>query len=229
MKNKISTNGIWIIGDTHGEYNKLVALIDKLPKDAEICFTGDLIDRGEESAHIVELIIRNGWSCVLGNHEQMMIEAHDGGDSSNWECGGGRETLDSYEDFSNEIYFKHIEWMKELPYFLYFEFDGYKPLVVSHSYIHDVWMGKDYDYLEKEMENVLWRHMFDNSLFNNELEIENNIFNIFGHTPVPEVIIESTYSMVDTGATYKNKKYGKLSAIHYPSLEVVNGGANIGI
>ena len=63
--------GIWVIGDVHGEYEKLLLLLSKLPKDAIVCFTGDLIDRGEESAKVVELVINNGYFCVLGNHEVM--------------------------------------------------------------------------------------------------------------------------------------------------------------
>ena len=37
----------YIIGDVHGCYDTLMALIAKLPEDAEIVFVGDLIDRGK--------------------------------------------------------------------------------------------------------------------------------------------------------------------------------------
>lgn len=36
----------YIIGDVHGCYDTLIALIKKLPEKAEIIFLGDLIDRG---------------------------------------------------------------------------------------------------------------------------------------------------------------------------------------
>ena len=35
-----------IIGDVHGCFDTLIALIAKLPTDAKIIFVGDLIDRG---------------------------------------------------------------------------------------------------------------------------------------------------------------------------------------
>jgi len=36
----------YIIGDIHGEYQVLLKLIEKLPKDAKLIFVGDLIDKG---------------------------------------------------------------------------------------------------------------------------------------------------------------------------------------
>jgi len=64
--------------------------------------------------------------------------------------------------------------------------------------------------------------MNDEKFFNKNKEIKNGIFNIFGHTPLPEPIVTDTYAMIDTGATYvNNKQLGYLSAIHYPSLEVI--------
>ena len=45
---------MYIIGDVHGCYNTLMELIAKLPKDAKLCFVGDLIDRGPNSKDVVE-------------------------------------------------------------------------------------------------------------------------------------------------------------------------------
>ena len=43
---------IYVIGDVHGCYRSLLALIEQLPHkfDSKICFVGDLIDRGPASA-----------------------------------------------------------------------------------------------------------------------------------------------------------------------------------
>ena len=56
-KVNISQKGIWVIGDVHGEYEKLRSLLTKIPKDENVCFVGDLIDRGERSAEVVDLVI----------------------------------------------------------------------------------------------------------------------------------------------------------------------------
>jgi len=42
----------YIIGDVHGEYQTLLALVAKLPKDTKFIFVGDLIDRGLQSREI---------------------------------------------------------------------------------------------------------------------------------------------------------------------------------
>lgn len=221
---KIDSNGIWIIGDVHGEYDKLVELLDKLPKDANICFTGDLIDRGKKSAHVVEYVMKNGWDCVLGNHELMMIKgALDESEKSLWKQNGGTKTIKSYYKFKREIFANHVRYMRKLPYFKYYEVEGAdKPLVVSHSYIHHVWVDKNHIYDELSGDDILWRHMNNSKLFDVEKEKANGIFNIFGHSPISKIIVTDTLAMIDTGACFNDKeKFGILSAIHYPSMEVV--------
>lgn len=219
----IYKNGIWVIGDVHGEYGKLLKLINKLPKESQVVFVGDLVDRGENSAEVLELVIKRNYECVLGNHELMMIESTIDMDKNyDWNASGGNNTLYSYELHNKEVWNSHIQYLKTLPYFKYYEINGHKPLVVSHSYIHHKWIDKQHQYCKYDGEDILWRHMHDKKLFIADKEIKNNIFNIFGHTPIREPIITDTYAMIDTGATYKKNGYGKLSAIHYPSLEVIN-------
>ncbi len=211
-------NGIWVIGDVHGEYDKLIRLINKLPKNVNIYFTGDLIDRGDSSSKVLDLVIDNNWSSVLGNHEQMMIKAVKNPEIyKNWLMCGGAETIDSYKD--KAIYPSHYKWLESLSYFYHLEIDGYKPLVISHSYIHNDWVDKEYKYSSYDGKDILWRHMHNKNFFNEEKEIENNIFNIFGHTYISKPIVTDAYAMIDTGATYE--KYGTLSAIHYPTLEII--------
>ncbi len=63
----------FVIGDVHGNFNTLKKLISKLPLNSEIIFVGDLIDRGLNAKEVVEFIRKNNYKCVLGNHEEMMI------------------------------------------------------------------------------------------------------------------------------------------------------------
>jgi serine/threonine protein phosphatase 1 len=212
---------IWIVGDVHGSYNKLVKLINALPKDAIIYFTGDLIDRGKDSLKVVDLIIDRGYSSVFGNHEWLMkYTLVDNGNYDDWLINGGNQTVKSYKNYPDSKLEEHLNFLTKLPYFLYYELEGCKPLVVSHSYIHDIWKGKDYEYNTKELNSMIWRHLYDRSILNKfkQKEIKNNIYNIFGHTIVEESVITKHYAMVDTGVY---KEYGKLSAICYPTLEVV--------
>ncbi|WP_373001390.1 metallophosphoesterase [Sulfurimonas sp.] len=63
----------YVIGDVHGNYKTLLALVQKLPSDATIVFVGDLVDRAGESAEVVKFIRDNAHLCVMGNHEEMMV------------------------------------------------------------------------------------------------------------------------------------------------------------
>ena len=67
---------IYIIGDVHGCYKTLLALINKLPnkEKSKICFVGDLVNRGANSYDVIKLIIDNNYDCVLGNHERMFLD-----------------------------------------------------------------------------------------------------------------------------------------------------------
>jgi hypothetical protein len=85
-----------------------------------------------------------------------------------------------------------------------------------------VWVEKEHKYSLHNGDDILWRHTLDREHFDRDRELKNGIFNIFGHTPVPKPIVTETYAMIDTGAHYvSNKQLGYLSAIHYPSLEVI--------
>lgn len=219
----INEDGIWIIGDVHGEFDKLVDLIEKLPSSANICFTGDLVDRGEKSAEVVDLIINNNYECVLGNHELMMIEAlNEGKYLDDWKLNGGNKTANSYLKYPDEKLTEHLDFMSKLPYFKYYEFEGHKPLVVSHSYIHHIWYHKNYQYTKDTAEDILHRHMHSKKLFDRSKELISGIYNIFGHSVIQEARITDTYAMIDTGAAFKrDKRFGKLTAIHYPSLKMI--------
>ena len=63
-----------IIGDVHGEYKTLMALLKKMP-DYQPLFLGDMIDRGPDSKKVLDFAMKHG-KAVLGNHEHMMIDAY---------------------------------------------------------------------------------------------------------------------------------------------------------
>jgi serine/threonine protein phosphatase 1 len=112
-----------IIGDVHGHFQGLKTLFSLLELDDRdrVYFLGDLIDRGPESAQVVEFVRTGQYPCLLGNHEQMMRLAFNTSSSDyfameGWLSAGGRSTLDSYEDLSQlDI---DLEWMATLPTYL---------------------------------------------------------------------------------------------------------------
>jgi len=66
-----------IIGDVHGCYKTLQALLAKilLNHNEQICFVGDLIDRGPKSKEVVDFVRDRGHLCVKGNHEDMAVKS----------------------------------------------------------------------------------------------------------------------------------------------------------
>lgn len=117
----------YVIGDIHGHYDALSGLLDGIApsSDDEIYFLGDLIDRGNQSAQVVNFMMENNYPCLLGNHEVMLLESftENGLNHSafqSWLHNGGYPTIASYR---NKIPPEHLDWMRSLP--LYLDLDDY--------------------------------------------------------------------------------------------------------
>ncbi len=94
---------MWIIGDIHGCLDELELLLDRIPRKDRLIFIGDYIDRGPDSAGVVERALeeRDRSRYLLGNHESMMLAYYDDPDSREglaWTFwgNGGQATLRSY-------------------------------------------------------------------------------------------------------------------------------------
>ena len=240
----MQSKNIYIIGDIHGEFNTLLKLIKKIPKNSELVFVGDLIDRGNKSNEVIKFVRKNDYKCVLGNHEELMI--HYGklliasfpnipymDNFHNWINKGGKQTLLSYGLISiNEHddklhciedkkklkqFYDDIKWLETLP--LYIEIKDIKinnkPIIISHASIANEWHLLN-DKKKKDIlkEKILWSRK----------EPKNNvsIFNIFGHTVVKQIDTSKHFIDVDTGCHYKDKGYGKLSAYCIQTNEVLS-------
>ena len=117
----------YAIGDIHGSYNKLRALLDHCRKhrgatEYRIIFLGDYIDRGPNSREVVDLLIDTQSQapdqliCLRGNHEDMLLSAVNDGDHEPWLANGGAMTLASYGvGRANAIPPAHLDWFHSLP------------------------------------------------------------------------------------------------------------------
>ena len=112
------------MADVHGHYNGLIELIRLIAPapDDEIFFLGDLIDRGPESARVVEFVMHSGHACLLGNHEDLMLKALCGDRSvmsgRRWALNGGDTTLEDYSERHAALLGLHLAWMQSLPTFI---------------------------------------------------------------------------------------------------------------
>lgn len=119
------------IGDVHGHYDGLMRLLEAIVPGSEdqIYFVGDLIDRGPKSAQVVQFVRENQFNCVLGNHEQLLIEAFPGSKVSHlalqaWLQSGGQSTVASYN--KPETLLENLDWMRSLP---------------THLDLGDIWLA----------------------------------------------------------------------------------------
>ena len=94
---------IFAVGDIHGCDIALETLLEQLAlaPDDRLILLGDAIDRGPDSRRVVEMLLETGNLCrldfVMGNHEQMLLDALENpAVADSWLGWGGAETLDSY-------------------------------------------------------------------------------------------------------------------------------------
>jgi serine/threonine protein phosphatase 1 len=116
------SNRRFVIGDVHGHFDALCSLLDKIGLDSEdqVYFLGDLIDRGSQSAQVVQFVKDNKFNCLKGNHEVMLLDVLGTGDICQqafhaWLHNGGYATIVSY---GSQIPRDDIEWIKSLPLYL---------------------------------------------------------------------------------------------------------------
>ncbi len=144
---------IYAVGDIHGYLSAFYDVIDRAhashqrnypDRPAWLVTMGDHIDRGPQSADLIDLLINGGGPLawfekkihLRGNHEQMMLDAlndTDGDAFRYWSQNGAKETLASYEiempdradaDFDmadplgevrGDIPTEHVYWLNSLP------------------------------------------------------------------------------------------------------------------
>ena len=216
---------IYIIGDVHGCFNTLLELIKQFPKKekSQICFVGDVIDRGLFSCDVVELIMQNNYKMVMGNHERRLLNNqleflnNKVPFDRSWFFGnGGEATYRSYFGQSVEFKQRHVDFLESRP--VYLEFKEYKNqngehLVVSHSAVGNMWELRNDKYGSEEVR----RHLLSGR--GDELQVS-GIFNVYGHTPVREVKFYKNSADIDTGCVFNEVGFDKLSALEFPSMKI---------
>nr|WP_314071597.1 metallophosphoesterase [uncultured Campylobacter sp.] len=232
---------IYIIGDVHGCYRSLLALIEQLPRkfDSKICFVGDLIDRGPASSDVVELVRAGGYDAVMGNHERSFVRnaktalrcAKTGKfASSNDPCAffsldeswlfnnGGKATLASYYRRGGvEQCKEHLRFVSRLPIYLEYDLrdESGRTLVVSHSAVGRMWSARYDDERKKSFAAYVLSGRGDDSA-------NDGIFNVYGHTPVKKPVITEFSANIDLGCVYKNYwgEKARLCAFEFPSKRI---------
>jgi len=242
----------YVIGDVHGNYNTLLELVSKIPINSKLIFVGDLIDRGPHSSSVVKYVRENNHLCVLGNHEDMMVEElprllklmereekiENMFFSSTWIHNGGKETLESYNyNFKNKIKIdpkdisilkSDLKWMKSLPLFIEIKFDK------DSNEENNINLKNKVVISHSCISNVWNNRSLILSKFRRNFKEhaiwkrkkpkgDVEIFNIFGHSIVEfGVDINKNYVNVDTGCYKKKHGYNQLSAYCIETGETIS-------
>ena len=78
-----------------------------------------MINRGPKSAQVVELIRKSPYYCVLGNHEQMLLDYFQGKKVTEKTVAKAysiyKETINSYLQLDISLLPIHLEWFANLP------------------------------------------------------------------------------------------------------------------
>jgi serine/threonine protein phosphatase 1 len=206
-------NKIFVVGDIHGCFDKLYALMDKIPvnySQDQLIFIGDYIDRGQSSVDVLDYLtdfkkLVPKTIFLKGNHEDMLQNYLDGSDRFTYLLNGGQRTLDEYLNRSSSpkafpIPSKHLEFFNSLH--LYYQTEDY-------IFVH-AGLRKKVPLESQEKMDLLWiRDDFIHSNFNFGKRV------IFGHTPFKEPLLQSNKIGIDTGAVYGNR----LTCVQLPEIE----------
>ena len=202
----------YVVGDIHGCYDKLIALMDKINIDLDsekLVFLGDYIDRGPDSYEVVDYLInlKKKYPDIVfikGNHEEMLEKYISETDRFTYLINGGQQTLESYSRYykptdDSLIPDEHFKFFESLV--LYQETDHY-------IFVH-AGLRKNVPLEKQKPEDMLWiRKNFIQSNYDFGKQV------VFGHTPLPEPLLQPNKIGIDTGAVYGNK----LTCVRLPDL-----------
>lgn len=223
---------LYAIGDVHGCLRTLDALLQRLAADAggelspddTLVFVGDYIDRGPDSAGVIERALeleaaaddQTGPQCVFlrGNHDQMMLDYVQGtGDTELWWANGGRTTLMSYENRREwNVPAAHREFLERTQ--LVAERDGF---AFVHAGLDPKRTVAD-NLADPDPDVCLWsRSHLQSDLSRWEMPV------VCGHTPVPTPLDLPRLLAIDTGAVFVTREdLGRLTAVALPERRFIS-------
>ncbi|RTZ48396.1 serine/threonine protein phosphatase (plasmid) [Chryseobacterium arthrosphaerae] len=222
---------ILITTDNHGALKAVKQVLESCkfnPNEDLLINLGDVVDRGKESAELVQFYIELSEEClykplfIKGNHDDYCHKWLKSGEiSMEWLLNGGTETIDSYIKTGYLDSEEHLNFFNEM-------FDFYID-TKNRGYVHAGFtshsgLGND-NPNTYYWDRTLWELAMDNKT--EQLPKEFRIFEahkeiFIGHTPTlnwDETKPMNKYNIwnLDTGAGYRE---GKLSIMDSSSKEI---------
>jgi len=186
---------IAVIGDVHGCYDELMEMMDNhilpiIDQLEHVVFVGDYIDRGPKSKEVFRYCLDVPKVVMIkGNHEDMMAQEIVDNRYAYWVMNGGGATKISYNHDVNEMV-NDAMIMRDLP--VYFEFGR---VVVAHAGI-----DPHYPLDDQSETDMIWSRDW----VGYDGDYEDNLFCIYGHTPLKNILKKKNQIGIDTGCVFGN-------------------------
>ncbi|HJU39783.1 MAG TPA: polynucleotide kinase-phosphatase, partial [Tahibacter sp.] len=224
-----------IVGDVHGCYDELVALLRTLgytvdgtrdapavtaPEGRRAIFLGDLVDRGPDSPGVLKLAMRmvaDGTAlCVPGNHDVKLMRKLNGRDVRITH--GLAETLQQLENETDAFRREVASFVDDLVSHYVLD-DG--RLVVAHAGMKESMQGRGSGAVrEFALYGESTGEIDEYGLpvrYEWARDYRGAATVVYGHTPVPEAEWVNRTICIDTGCVFG----GKLTALRWPERELV--------
>jgi protein phosphatase len=231
-----------IIGDVHGCYDELVALLGQLgyqvvpapetpgrvtvrvPEGRRAIFVGDLVDRGPKIPDVLRLVmgmVEAGTAlCVPGNHDVKLMRKLRGKDVQITH--GLADSLAQLEKEPEDFRRGVADFIDDLVSHYILD-DG--KLVVAHAGMKESMQGRGSG---KVRDFALYGETTGETdefglpvRYNWAAEYRGKAIVIYGHTPIPEPEWLNRTINIDTGCVFG----GRLTALRYPEKELVSVAA----
>lgn len=230
-----------IIGDVHGCFDELRALLERLgyeitssledensfgyqvrhPEGRKAIFLGDLVDRGPKIPEVLRLVMSMTASgaalCVPGNHDIKLMRKLNGRDVRITH--GLAESLEQLERETEDFREQVATFIDKLVSHYVLD-DG--QLVVAHAGLKEALQGRGSG---KVRDFALFGETTGETdefglpiRYNWAAEYRGRAMVVYGHTPVPEPEWLNRTINIDTGCVFG----GKLTALRYPEKDLVS-------
>ena len=206
---------LFAIGDIHGCVDKMDAMMSRIninPERDTLVLIGDYIDRGPDSRKVVDSIISirkkiKHVVCLLGNHEQMLLDYHlHRKNEEMFLMNGGNVTAFSYgltrtdAGVIMDIPQTHIDFFSSLH--LFYETDKF-------IFVH-AGLKPGVPLAQQKQIDLLW---IREEFINTDQPLEKTV--VFGHTPFVSPLVGKDRIGIDTGAVFG----GKLTCVELTEMK----------